>query len=77
MICGPSWCISCRRQSRGYRNCPPPIVRYERGPSAHSARVSPGVREELSIIIAQRLKLEQQIDHMASKLCILGFEPLK
>jgi hypothetical protein len=41
---------------------------------AHSARVW---RQELSGIIAQRLKLEQKIDHMASKLCILGFEPFK
>jgi hypothetical protein len=36
-----------------------------------------GMSALLRGIIAQRLNLEQQIDHMASKLCILGFEPLE
>ena len=36
-----------------------------------------GSRQELSGTIAQCLKLEQEIHDSASKLCILGFEPLK
>jgi len=42
-------------------------------PSAHS----PAAGQELSGTIAQRLKLEHEIHDTASKLCILGFEPLK
>jgi hypothetical protein len=34
-------------------------------------------RQELSGGIAQCLNLEQEIHHTISKLCILGFEPLK
>ncbi len=36
-----------------------------------------GWRQELSGTIAQCLKLEHEIHDTASKLCILGFEPLK
>jgi hypothetical protein len=42
-------------------------------PSAHS----PAAGQELSGTIAQRLNLEHEIHDTASKLCILGFEPLK
>jgi hypothetical protein len=34
-------------------------------------------RQKLSGIIAERLNLEHEIHHTVSKLCILGFEPLK
>jgi hypothetical protein len=34
----------------------------------------PGGRQELSGTIAQCLNLEQEMHHIASKLCILGFE---
>jgi hypothetical protein len=34
-------------------------------------------RQELSSTIAQCLNLEHEIHHTCSKLCILGFEPLK
>jgi hypothetical protein len=36
-----------------------------------------GGRQELSGTTAQCLNLEQEMHHIASKLCILGFEPLK
>jgi|SRR5215471_21363140 hypothetical protein len=42
--------------------------RYHREPTG---------RQELSRTIAQCFNLEQEIHHTASKLCILGFEPLK
>jgi len=35
------------------------------------------LRTTLSDIIAQCLNLEQEFEHDASKLCILGFEALK
>jgi hypothetical protein len=34
-------------------------------------------RQDLSGTITQRLNLEHEIHHTVSKLCILGFEPLK
>ncbi|HEX4803249.1 MAG TPA: hypothetical protein VFV14_07040 [Myxococcaceae bacterium] len=37
----------------------------------------PRWRQELSGTIAQCLNLEHEIHHTASKLCVLGFEPLK
>ena len=41
------------------------------------ARPLPGKMAVLSGIIAQCLNLKHEIHHTASKLCILGFEPLK
>jgi hypothetical protein len=35
------------------------------------------IRSSCSGAIAQCLNLEQEVQHTASKLCILGFEPLK
>jgi hypothetical protein len=45
-------------------------------PLAIIIRRKKGIRARLDII-AQCLNLEQEFDHDASKLCILGFEALK
>ena len=49
-----------------------PSICRERPPS-----VACKWRQELSGIIAQCFNLEHEIRYTASKLCILGFEPLK
>jgi hypothetical protein len=48
-----------------------------RGSTRISLRASPGEGQELSGTFARCLKFEQEIHHAASKLCILGFEPLE
>jgi|SRR5215472_12332495 len=63
----------------------PPIMRANLQVIASPPRLGRGViienqagwRQELSGTIAQCLNLEQEIHHTASKLCILGVEPLK
>jgi hypothetical protein len=44
---------------------------------APAARMGSKFGLRMAECIAQCLKLEHQIDHDASKLCIFGFEPLK
>ena len=50
-----------------------PIAR----PGTPTVRRMHGGGQDLSGTIAQRLNLEHEIHHTVSKLCILGFEPLK
>jgi hypothetical protein len=56
----------------------PTSFRHEADPSARiPLGASPGDGQELSGTFARCLKLEQEIHHAASKLCILGFETLE
>jgi hypothetical protein len=59
---GLTWHTSCRRRNR----------RVEMMPSLTD---SFGLR--MAACIAQCLNLEREFHHTVSKLCILGFEPLK
>jgi hypothetical protein len=49
------------------------------GASAQAAAcgLNGGLRRQCFGTIPQRLNLEHKFNHAASKLCILGFEPLK
>ena len=69
------WCGRVVRVERAHR------VRVVRGvqkmPDVGNGHHRAGWRQELSGTIAQCLKLEHEIHDTVSKLCILGFEPLK
>ena len=77
---GPTWRTSCRRRNRRVEmmrsrtNSQTGSPSAARGPMA-AVRLSFGLR--MAACIAQCLNLERELHHTASKLCILGFEPLK
>jgi hypothetical protein len=70
----PELVHSCRRRSRRAA-VPKPTVKTSS--VAPTAPVGSNFGLRMAECLAQCLKLEHEIDHDASKLCIFGFEPLK
>jgi hypothetical protein len=74
----PGWRASCYRRSRRVEMMQPTVKRdHHLGPKADGHLLDLSFGPRTAECIAQCLNLEHEFHHTVSKLCILGFEPLK